>query len=81
MLAGQLAQVAAIAVTGRPVVIVLAFVVPQILAAAYLSFVDARRLFPWLAARRAAGRLSWRWIAGQFRRAFPFAVASSTEIA
>jgi len=81
MLAGQLAQVAAIAVTGRLVVIVLAFVVPQILAAAYLAFIDAHRLFPWLAAPRAAVRLSWRWIAGQFRRAFPFAVASSTEIA
>jgi O-antigen/teichoic acid export membrane protein len=81
MLAGQRAQVAAIAVTGRLVVIVLAFVVPQILAAAYLAFIDAHRLFPWLAAPRAAVRLSWRWIAGQFRRAFPFAVASSTEIA
>src|SRR6185312_6735773 len=81
MLAAQLAQVAAIALTGHLAVIALAFVVPQVLAAAWLAFVDARRLFPRLAAPRAAVRLSWRWIAGQFRRAFPFAVASSTEIA
>jgi O-antigen/teichoic acid export membrane protein len=81
MLAGQLAQVAAIALTGHLAVIVLAFVVPQILAAAWLVFVDARRLFPWLAAPRAAVRPPWRWSAGQFRRAFPFAIASSTEIA
>jgi O-antigen/teichoic acid export membrane protein len=81
MLAGQFAQVAAIALTGHLAVIVLAFVVPQILAAAWLVFVDARRLFPWLAAPRAAVRPPWRWSAGQFRRAFPFAIASSTEIA
>src|SRR6185437_13183932 len=81
MLAAQLAQVAAIALTGHLAVIALAFVVPQVLAAAWLAFVDARRLFPRLAAPRAVARLSWRWIAGQFRRAFPFAVAGSTEIA
>ena len=42
--------------------------------------VDACRRFPFL--RGVVSRtLSWRWIAGQFRRAFPFAIAGGTEIA
>jgi O-antigen/teichoic acid export membrane protein len=81
MLASQLAQVAAIVATGHLTVITIAFVVPQILAAAYLAIIDVRRLFPFLSRARRAERPSWRWIAGQFRRAFPFAVAGSTEIA
>lgn len=80
-LTAQLAQALAIVATGRLVMIVLAFLVPQILAAAYLLFVDARRLFPSLVRPRAPVRLPWRWVVGQFRRALPFAVASSTESA
>jgi O-antigen/teichoic acid export membrane protein len=61
--------------------VVVGFVVPQIAAAAYLQIVDVRRLFPFLASARWNAGLSWRWIAGQFRRAIPFAIAGSTEIA
>jgi O-antigen/teichoic acid export membrane protein len=81
MLTAQLAQIAAIVATGRLTMIALAYVVPQVVVAAYLLFVDARRLFPFLARLRARSRWSWRWSAGQFRRAFPFAIAGSTEIA
>jgi len=81
MLTAQLGQALAIVATGRLAMIALAFVVPQILAAAYLSFVDVRRLFPSLVRPRAPVRLPWRWVAGQFRRALPFAVAGGTEIA
>jgi O-antigen/teichoic acid export membrane protein len=80
MLVAQLAQAAAIVATGRLTVIVLAYIVPQIMAAAYLLFVDPARKFPFLARKRAHASGSWRWIAGQFRRAFPFAIAGSTEI-
>jgi len=61
--------------------IVVAFVTPQILAAAYLASLDVRRLFPFVARVRLPARQSWHWIAGQFRRAFPFGVAGSTEVA
>jgi hypothetical protein len=81
MLVAQLAQVAAIVTTGRLTMIALAYVVPQIVVAAYLLFVDAPALFPFLARPRAPLRWSWRWSAGQFRRAFPFAIAGSTEVA
>ena len=81
MLIAQLAQAVAIAATGRLALVALAYVVPQILAGLYLSFIDVRRLFPFLARSRATARRSWRWVTGQFRRALPFAVASSTELA
>jgi O-antigen/teichoic acid export membrane protein len=81
MLVAQLAQVAAIVTTGRLAMMALAFVVPQIVVTAYLLFVDARAQFPFLARRRAQVLWSWRWSAGQFSRAFPFAIAGSTEIA
>jgi hypothetical protein len=81
MLTAQLAQVAAIVATGSLTMIALAFVVPQSVVAAYLLFIDVRALFPFLALPRAQARWSWRWSAGQFRRAFPFAIAGSTEIA
>ena len=61
--------------------IVVAFVTPQVLAAAYLASLDVRRLFPFVTRARLPARQSWHWIAGQFRRAFPFAVAGSTEVA
>ena len=81
MLIAQLAQAFAIATTGRLAIVAFAFVLPQILAGLYLSFVDARRLFPFLARPRASARPSPRWMVGQLRRALPFAVATSTEIA
>ena len=51
----------------------------QLLVQIYIVAIDARRLFPFLRGGRA--RQSWRWIAGQFRRAFPFAIAGGTELA
>jgi O-antigen/teichoic acid export membrane protein len=81
MLMAQIAQVFAIVTTASLTMIALAFVVPQILTAFYLLAIDARRQFPFLAARRRVVPPSWRWSLGQFRRAFPFAVAGSTEIA
>jgi hypothetical protein len=82
MLVSQIAQVIAIVATGELPAIALAYVVPQALAAAYIATIDVRGLFPAVArAGAATGRSSLRWIAGQFRRAFPFAVAGSTEIA
>ena len=81
MLMAQVAQVVAIVATGNLAMISLAFVVPQILTAFYLAVFDVRRQFPFLAARRRAAPPSWHWNLGQFRRAFPFAVAGSTETA
>jgi hypothetical protein len=77
----QVGQVVMIITTGDLLMIVIAYVVPQIVLAVYLVTIDARRCFPFLhaAGRRAAW--SWRWAIGQYRRAFPFAIASSTEIA
>lgn len=77
----QIGQVVAIVTTGDLMMIVIAYVSPQILLIVYLMTIDAPRCFPFL---RSAGRRptwSWRWAIGQYRRAFPFAIASSTEIA
>ena len=74
-------QIAAIMATRGLATIVVAFVAPQVLAACYLATLDVRRLFPVVARAKNPARPSWRWIAGQFRRAFPFAVAGSTEVA
>lgn len=81
MLTCQVAQLVAIVTTGSLTMISLAFIVPQILAAFYLQLIDVRRMFPFLANALHAGHPSWRWSFGQFRRAFPFAVAGSTETA
>jgi hypothetical protein len=81
MLVSQLAQAVAIATTERLTTITVAFVAPQILVAAYLAFVDPTRLFPFLSKANSAAYPSWRWSIGQFRRALPFAIAGSTEIA
>lgn len=80
MFAGQLGQVVAIVATGSLLAVCIAYVVPQVLVLGYFVLVDAYRRFPFL--RRVRVRMpSWRWIAGQFGRAFPFAVAGGTEIA
>jgi O-antigen/teichoic acid export membrane protein len=81
MLVSQLAQIVAIMTTGGLAAIVVAFIAPQVLTANYLAAIDVRRLFPFVVLARTPVRRSWRWIVGQFRRAFPFAVAGSTEIA
>jgi hypothetical protein len=81
MVASQLAQLCAIVTTARLIAIVIAFVTPQIIAAAWLATVDVRRLFPFLSRLKAPVRPSWHWICGQFGRAFPFAVAGSTDVA
>lgn len=77
----QLGQVAAIATTSSLIWIALAYSVPFVGAAAFVMFVDAHRLFPFLHRSALRPQWAWRWTAGQFRRAFPFAVAGSTEIA
>jgi O-antigen/teichoic acid export membrane protein len=81
MLTCQVAQVVAIVATGSLTMISLAFIVPQTIAAFYLQVIDVRRMFPFLATSRRAVDPSWRWSFGQLRRAFPFAVAGSTETA
>jgi O-antigen/teichoic acid export membrane protein len=81
MLASQLLQVVAIIATKNLTMIVIAFVVPQVLAAAWLAVFDVRRLFPFLARARRPARQSWHWSAGQLRRAFPFFIAGGTEVA
>jgi O-antigen/teichoic acid export membrane protein len=81
MLVSQLAQVVAIVATRDLVIITIAFVVPQIMAAAYLAMVDVWQLFPTLSRARSIPRPSRRWFVGQLRRAFPFAIAGTTEIA
>jgi O-antigen/teichoic acid export membrane protein len=80
LLAAQLTQVVAIITTRGLATIVIAFVTPQVLAAVYLATLDVRRLFPFVTLARLPATRSWHWIVGQFRRAFPFAVAGSTEI-
>lgn len=80
MLAAQLAQLLAIVVDGGLLAVAIAYVSMQVIVASYLTVVDAARLFPFLR-RGLRGRPSWRWSIGQFRLAFPFAVAGAAEIA
>jgi hypothetical protein len=79
MLVAQLAQLIAIVATGSLLAVTIAYVATQLLMLGYLVAIDAPRLFPFL--RGVGGRQSRRWITGQFRAAFPFAVAGTTEIA
>jgi O-antigen/teichoic acid export membrane protein len=79
MLIAQFAQLVAIVATASLLAVTLAYVAPLLLLAIYMVAIDARRRFPFL--RGAGGWMSWRWSIGQFRRAFPFALAGGTEIA
>lgn len=79
VLAGQFGQLIAVATTGSLLAVAICFVAAQLLAAAYLLMIDAPRLFPFL--RRVDVAHSWRWIAGQFRKAAPFAIAGATDLA
>ncbi len=80
-LVGQLGQVLALAATGSLIAVTIAYAVPQVIAATYIMFIDVRRLFPFLQGTLKCKPRSWHWIVGQFRRAFPFAIAGSTEVA
>jgi hypothetical protein len=77
----QVGQVAAIATASDLRMIAIAYVAPLILSSVYLLTIDAPRCFPFLRATIRNPAWSWRWAIGQYRRAFPFAIASSTEIA
>lgn len=79
LLAGQIGQLVAIAATGSLLAVAIAFAATQVLVAIYLLMFDAPRMFPFL--RGASAKPSWSWIAGQFRKAVPFAVAGATELA
>lgn len=79
MLAGQLAQLTAIIVTGDLLVVTLAYVTMLLLSSIYILAVDAPRLFPELA--KAHVTPSSRWVIGQFRTAMPFALSGATELA
>jgi O-antigen/teichoic acid export membrane protein len=79
LLAGQFVQLIVIVTTGSLLAITVTYVATQLLMMVYFLAIDAPRRFPFLRARHA--RLSWRWSIGQFRFAFPFAVAGATEIA
>ena len=81
MLVSQLGQVIAIVATKNLSAIAIAYVAPQIMGAIYFSHFDVHRQFPSLRLLRSKSRLRPYWIAGQFRRAFPFAIAGGTEIA
>ncbi|QAU45928.1 hypothetical protein XH91_11570 [Bradyrhizobium guangzhouense] len=79
MLVAQFAQVVAVLIAGTLIAVTIAFTAIQVAMALFLLVVDAPRLFPFL--RRKQTRASWRWSGGQFRLAFPFAVANLTELA
>jgi O-antigen/teichoic acid export membrane protein len=78
MLGALLGQFVAVAATQSLLAITCVYVATQLLVLLFF-LVDAARLFPFL--REARAMESWRWIMGQFRRAFPFAVANATEMA
>ncbi len=79
MLLAQLGQLAAIIATGSLLVVTIVYAAVQVLLMVYLLALDAPGLMP--ALRRASRAHSWRWIAGQFGAAAPFAVAGATELA
>ncbi len=77
--ASQVGQLAALVWTGSLLVVTVAYVVAQLATALYMFAIDLPALFPFLRGFRP--RLSWRWAAGQFRRAFPFALVNAAESA
>ncbi|MBR1092403.1 hypothetical protein JQ621_33585 [Bradyrhizobium manausense] len=79
LLVGQIGQLIAVAWLGSLLAVAVTFVATQILFALFLVVYDAPRQLPFLKRRRAVA--SFRWTAGQFRLALPFAVANLTEIA
>jgi O-antigen/teichoic acid export membrane protein len=75
---GQLGQVVGVIATGSLLVVVIAYVAGQIATLIYIMFVDVKRQFPFIGDFRQ--RISWRWTAGQFAGAFPFAVMNFAEV-
>jgi O-antigen/teichoic acid export membrane protein len=76
--AGQLGQIVGMVATGSLLVVVIAYVAGQIATSLYVLFVDAPRQFPLI--RNLRQRISWRWAAGQFVGAFPFAIMNFAEV-
>ncbi|GGI29150.1 hypothetical protein GCM10010987_52960 [Bradyrhizobium guangdongense] len=81
LLVGQIGQFIAVAWFGSLLAVAITYVATQILFALFLVVYDAPRQLPFLKRGRAVASSSWRWKAGQFRLALPFAVANLTEIA
>jgi O-antigen/teichoic acid export membrane protein len=81
MLLSQLAQVVAIVAIKNLTAIAIAYIAPQILGAIYVYHFDVYRQSPFLNRLKRKSRPRLRWTAGQFRRAFPFAIAGGTEVA
>lgn len=83
ILVAQLAQLVAILMLGTLVAVAVAFLSTQVAMAFFLVAIDAPHLFPFLRRKQAPvfRRQFWRWSVGQFRLAFPFAVANVTELA
>jgi O-antigen/teichoic acid export membrane protein len=79
MIGALLGQLAAVAATQSLLAMTFVYVATQLLVTLFFLAVDAPRQFPFLRAARA--KESWRWIVGQFRRGFPFAIANATEMA
>jgi O-antigen/teichoic acid export membrane protein len=79
MMGALFGQLAAVMLTQSLFYVTIVYVAAQLSAAAYLLMIDAPRLFPYLRGTRPTR--SWRWIAGQFRKAAPFAVAGATDLA
>lgn len=85
LLVGQIAQLIAVVLFGSLLAVATAFIAMQLLYTVFVVAYDAPRLFPFLRHGPAfwsePPTSSWRWRMGQFRLAFPFAVANATEMA
>jgi O-antigen/teichoic acid export membrane protein len=79
MLGALFGQLAAVLVTQSLLALTCVYVATQLLVTLFFLAIDAPRQFPFLRAVR--GKEHWRWVVGQFRRAFPFAIANATEMA
>lgn len=79
MVGALLGQLVAVATTQSLLVTTFTYVATQFLVTLFFLAIDAPRQFPFLRAARA--KESWRWIVGQFRCGFPFAIANATEMA
>ncbi len=80
LLFGQIGQLIAVAWFGSLLAVAIAYVTAQILFALFLIVCDAPRQLPFLQRGRSTASPSWRWSAGQFGLALPFAIANLTEL-
>ncbi len=74
---GQLGQIIGVIATGSLLVVVVAYAIGQLATMIFILFVDVRRQFPFI--KKLRQRISWRWTAGQFAGAFPFAIMNFAE--